>query len=423
MQASQRDAEGGEQGAATSGGRGAWQTSESGESGVLYVFGVPSAPLEPIKRKQVYPCRRRCHTCHTGPVGALEDWRHARPDAARRPRGCWPRARRHRARRALAARAAPTAARQYLAGHVPGAAYVDLETDLADPPGDPVGAAGGTRCPDPDRFAAAMRRCGVRAGPAGRGLRRLVGAWPRPAPGGCCASTGTPTCGCSTAAGRGGSGRAAAVETGRVAPRRRATSGRDPGHLPVVDADGAARVARDGVLLDARAAERFRGEVEPVDPVAGHVPGAVSVPTAAEPATTAGSGPSASWPTVYAAVGGRGRGRGVLRLGRHRHPRRVRAAPAGPRGGALPGLLERLGADPGARCDPSGAPEGVTCGACRSLGAARRGVGVLPGAGPPNCVLLPVHALEHLGEHDLLATRGSAVEPSPLAAAESGNTW
>ena len=165
---------------------------------------------------------------------------------------------------------------QYLAGHVPGAAFVDLETDLADPVGD--GSRGRHPLPDPDRFAAAMRRCGVRRDrpvvvyddAAGTAATR---AW------WLLADHGHPDVrvldqGSAAYVDAGGP-----VETGeaRVDPGDFTA---DPGHLPTVDADGAARLAREGTLIDVRSPERYRGEAEPVDPVAGHIPGAVNRPFA-----------------------------------------------------------------------------------------------------------------------------------------------
>lgn len=168
---------------------------------------------------------------------------------------------------------------QYVAGHVPGAAYVDLGTDLSEPPGVPVDGGGRHPLPEPERFAEAMRRCGVgndrtvvvyddwSSMAATRAwwllthhghpdVRVLDGGW----------SWWTRTDGPIETA-------VPDVEPGDFRA--------DRGRLSVLDADAAARVARHGVLLDARAPERFRGEVEPVDPVAGHIPGAVNVPAAA----------------------------------------------------------------------------------------------------------------------------------------------
>lgn len=191
---------------------------------------------------------------------------------------------------------------RYLAGHVPGAAYVDLGRHLAAPPGD----GGRHPLPEPEVFAAAMRRCGVRQdrpvvvydGGAGAAATRawwllrhhghpdvalLDGGWAW------WDRDGRP------------------VETGESTPEP-GTFVAGPGRLPVLDVEQAGRLARDGVLLDARAPERFRGETEPVDPVAGHVPGAVNVPTSAnlEPAGSPRAGrfrSRAHLAAVYAAAG------------------------------------------------------------------------------------------------------------------------
>ncbi len=163
----------------------------------------------------------------------------------------------------------------YLAGHLPGARWCDLETDLADPPG----ARGRHPLPDPRRLEARLRAWGVEpqsqvvvydqgnSMAAARAwwvlrwagleqVRVLDGgyeAWQR---------AGHP------------------VEDEPPPPAAGTVSVR-PGSVPSLDADTAASWARAGRLFDVRAAERFRGEVEPIDPVAGHIPGAVSLPTTA----------------------------------------------------------------------------------------------------------------------------------------------
>jgi thiosulfate/3-mercaptopyruvate sulfurtransferase len=164
---------------------------------------------------------------------------------------------------------------KYLAGHLPGAVFVDLETELADPPS---AAAGRHPLPSLQRLEAAARRWGIRDGSAvvvydATGGLAAARAWwllrwggltdVRLLDGGLDAWTteGGP------------------LETGDVVPERGDVT-LTGGGLPVLSMDEAAALpASGGLLLDARAAERYRGEVEPIDPRAGHVPGAVSAPT------------------------------------------------------------------------------------------------------------------------------------------------
>ncbi|TDN91899.1 sulfurtransferase [Microbacterium sp. BK668] len=160
---------------------------------------------------------------------------------------------------------------EFLAGHIPGAVYVDLDDELAE-----HGAPTDGRHPLPStaRLQAAARRWGLNDGEtvvvyddlkslsAARAwwlltdagvedVRILDGslrAW--------------------TASGR-------PLETGDVVPAPGGVS-LSRGRLAQLTIDEAADLAETGVLIDVRAAERYRGDVEPIDPRAGHVPGALN---------------------------------------------------------------------------------------------------------------------------------------------------
>jgi thiosulfate/3-mercaptopyruvate sulfurtransferase len=160
----------------------------------------------------------------------------------------------------------------YSAGHLPGAVFLDVDADLAGPPG----AGGRHPLPYPGALQVALRAAGVRAtipvvaydavdGSVAARLWWLL---------------------------RWAGHRAVAVLDGGIAAWRAAglpvtvevpqpqvgTFTARPGGMPVLDATRAAALARDGVLLDARARPRYRGETEPVDPRAGHIPGSTNAP-------------------------------------------------------------------------------------------------------------------------------------------------
>jgi thiosulfate/3-mercaptopyruvate sulfurtransferase len=160
----------------------------------------------------------------------------------------------------------------YLAGHLPGAVFLDVDNDLAGPPGP----GGRHPLPDPAALQATLRAAGISA-------TTLVVAYDA-ADGSVAARlwwllrwSGHP----AVAVLDGGiaAWRAAGLPVTIDVPAPQAgTVTVQPGGMPVLDAAQAAALARDGVLLDARAAARYRGEIEPVDPRAGHIPGAANAP-------------------------------------------------------------------------------------------------------------------------------------------------
>jgi len=170
--------------------------------------------------------------------------------------------------------AGPPGIDSYRQGHLPGAVFADLDRDLAAPPGP----EGRHPLPGPAAFQAAMRAAGVSRGRPvvvyddGDAMSAARGWWTL-------RYFGHPDVRVLDGGYRAWAGAGLQVSTDEPAPAPGDFTA-EPRQMPVLDAAGAQETARTGLLLDARAGERYRGETEPVDPVAGHIPGAVSAPTA-----------------------------------------------------------------------------------------------------------------------------------------------
>jgi thiosulfate/3-mercaptopyruvate sulfurtransferase len=154
---------------------------------------------------------------------------------------------------------------QYLAGHIPGASFLDVERDLSSPPG----RRGRHPLPEPEQFAAAAGQAGIGDGVFVVAYGSMGGAerlwW-------LLRHFGHDDCAVLDLAGWLGELRAG-EET--VEPR---TLTLRPRTGDTIEADEIEQHLDELLLVDARVPERFRGDLEPIDPVAGHIPGARNAP-------------------------------------------------------------------------------------------------------------------------------------------------
>lgn len=155
----------------------------------------------------------------------------------------------------------------YQQGHIAGALWLDLDAHLADPPSP---SRGRHPLPSPVRFASGMAAAGIGDETpvvayddnGGMTASRLV--WSLRAVGHPAALLD--------------GGLAAWREPLETGARSVAAAAFTPRPWPAARLAGIDEAAEAPLLIDARAAERYRGDVEPVDPRAGHIPGAVNVP-------------------------------------------------------------------------------------------------------------------------------------------------
>jgi len=164
----------------------------------------------------------------------------------------------------------------YQAGHIPGAVFLDMDVDLSAPGGGRGLPAGRHPWPGKDQFERVMSAAGIgpetrvvayddQAGAMAARLWYLLRAYGHDAV--AVLDGGLPKW---TAEGR-------PVETSSVNPPPAAFVAR-PREGWVLDKAAMVREAPRSLVLDARAAERYRGDSDPIDPRAGHIPGGRNAP-------------------------------------------------------------------------------------------------------------------------------------------------